>query len=156
TFASLAVVVSRKGFLDSFIIFGLQIKLMIDISRNLGHKPSWAFILCCFIWVTINSLLISLLDEGDILGFIGSSGDELLGELLGVKTAETVVENIPFLRTVGKQLMESTYAGGAVYVTGVLVLNRLMGESKRLTPKELFKLRREGIMLGKVNFKNEA
>ena len=144
-----AVVLSRKSFVDALLIFGLQIKLMIELSRSLGHKPSWAFILCCLVWVVVNSLFISILEENDMIGFVGSS----LAEITGVKSVD-MLQDIPFLKSLGKQMMESMYAGASLYVTGVLVLRRLMGETRRLTPRELLKLRWEGLTQARAFLKN--
>lgn len=135
-----AVILSRKSMVDVLIVFGLQLKLMVELSRDLGHKPSWAFILCCLLWVVLNSLFLSLLEESDIAGVVGSS----LGEITGIKSMD-MIQNVPFLKALGKQAAESMYAGATLYVTGVLVLKRLMGESRRLTPRELLKLRWEGL-----------
>lgn len=139
-----AVILSRKSMVDALFIFGLQIKLIIDLSRELGHKPSWAFITCCLAWVIANSLFMTLLEESNIASVIGSS----LGEITGGKFVD-LLQDTPFLKSLGKQTAESLYAGATLYVTGILVLRRLMGESRRLKPAELLKLRWEGLTQAK-------
>lgn len=138
-YAAVAVVVSQRGFLDSLVVFAVQVKLIIALSRALGHRPSWAFVSCCMVWVVTNSLLSLIFDESNITEGAVSS----VGEILGIKGGG-IFSEVPGLKTLASLIMQATTAAVSVYVTGALVRSRLLGDSRKKTLKELLKLRLNG------------
>ena len=138
-YAALAVVVSQRGILDSFIVFAIQIMLIIALSRALGHRPSWAFVSCCMVWVVSNSLVSLIFDETNITETVFSS----LGDVLGMQSGGLLGE-IPGLKTVANLSIQAITAASSVYITGELVCSRLLGNSQKRTMKELLKMRVDG------------
>ena len=140
-YAALAVVVSQRGILDSFIVFAIQIKLIIALSRTLGHRPSWAFVSCCMVWVVSNSLVSLIFDETNITETVFSS----LGDVLGIRdVTRGLLGEIPGLKTVANLSIQGITAASSVYITGELVCSRLLGNSQKRTMKELLKMRVDG------------
>ena len=138
-YAAIAVVVSQRGFLDSLVVFAVQVKLIIALSRALGHRPSWAFVSCCMVWVVSNSLISMIFDETDIAETSLAS----LGEILGAKGGG-IFSEIPILKTAANLVMQAATAGASVYITGTLVRSRLLGDSSKRTMKDLLQLRLQG------------
>lgn len=138
-YAAIAVVVSQRGFLDSLVVFAVQVKLIIALSRALGHRPSWAFVSCCMVWVVSNSLISMIFDETDIAETSFAS----LGEILGAKGGG-IFSEIPILKTAANLVMQAATAGASVYITGTLVRSRLLGDSSKRTMKDLLQLRLQG------------
>ena len=137
-YAVVAVVVSQRGILDTFIVFALQVKLVVALSRSMGHRPSWAFVSCCMIWVVSNSLISLIFDETNITETAFSS----LSEILGIQSGGLF--EIPGLKTISNLLVQSLTAASSVYITGELVKTRLLGNTKKKTIKELLKIRVDG------------
>lgn len=138
-YSAIAVVVSSRGFLDSLIVFAVQLKLIVALSRALGHRPSWAFVSCCMVWVVSNSLISMIFDETDITESVLSS----LGEILGAKSGG-IFSEIPLMKTAANLVVQATTAGASVYITGTLVRFRLLGNSSKKTMKDLLRLRLQG------------
>ncbi len=136
---AVAVVVSQKGLLDSLVVFAVQIKLIVALTRALGHRPSWAFVSCCMAWVVANSLLSMIFDETNIT----ESAVDSLGEMLGAQSGGLLGE-IPFMKTLANLTMQATTASASVYITGTLVQSRLLGNSSKKTMKDLLRLRIQG------------
>ena len=137
-YAVVAVVVSQRGILDTFIVFALQVKLVVALSRSMGHRPSWAFVSCCMIWVVSNSLISLIFDETNITETAFSS----LSEILGIQSGGLF--EIPGLKTISNLSIQSLTAASSVYITGELVKTRLLGNAKKKTIKELLKIRVDG------------
>lgn len=138
-YAAIAVIVSQRGFLDSLVVFAVQVKLILALSRALGHRPSWAFVSCCMVWVVSNSLISMIFDETDIVGTVHAS----LGEILGAKGGG-IFSEIPILKTAANLVIQAATAGASVYITGTLVCSRLLGDSRKRTMKDLLCLRLQG------------
>ena len=138
-YAAVAVVVSQRGILDAFVVFALQVKLIIALSRAMGHRPSWAFVSCCMVWVISNSLISLIFDETKITETALSS----LSEILRIQSGGLLGE-IPGLKTIANLSMQALTAASSVYITGELVRSRLLGNAKKKTIKELLKIRVDG------------
>lgn len=136
---AVAVVVSQKGLLDSLVVFAVQIRLIVALSRALGHRPSWAFVSCCMAWVVANSLLSMIFDETNIT----ETAFDSLGEMLGAQSGGLLGE-IPFMKTLANLVMQAATAAASVYVTGALVRSRLLGSAEKKTLKELLRIRLSG------------
>lgn len=136
---AVAVVVSQRGLLDSLVVFAVQIRLIVALSRALGHRPSWAFVSCCMAWVVANSLLSMIFDETNIT----ETAFDSLGEMLGAKSGGLLGE-IPFMKTLANLAMQAATAAASVYVTGALVRSRLLGNAEKKTLKELLRIRLTG------------
>lgn len=139
--AALIVVVSPKGWLDSVALLLLQIKLIKELSSNLGYRPSGTFLFCCCTWCLSNSLIASLFDETNL-------GENVAG-LLGELTGEKIFSSIPGIDWLTSNLMQLIYAATAVFSTGIMMQEYLMGDSRRRTVKDLLLLRLRGLKEGK-------
>lgn len=138
-YGAIAVVVSQKGLLDSLVVFAVQVKQIVALSRALGHRPSWAFVSCCLAWAVANSLLSMIFDETNIT----ESAVDSLGEILGAKSGGLLGE-IPFMKTLANLAMQAATAAASVYVTGTLVRSRLLGSAEKKTLKDLLRIRLTG------------
>lgn len=145
--AGLAVVFSRNNLLDGLLMLIIQARMIVEIARLVGYKPSPVFNTLCGYWIVTNSLLAALFAQDSAEGvqdlFVSVVGDmvtepeELASDALGTLTCAY---------TVGT-LLEGITCGATVYVTGHLFLRQLNLEksypsSCRL--KELVSLRRAG------------
>lgn len=135
-YAAVSVTVSQRGFLDSLIVFAVQVKLITELSRVMGHKPSWSFISCCMFWVLSNSLISMIFDDTEITETLLSS----VSEVLGLK-ASGLLGDIPGLKAIANISAQAITASGSVYVTGALVRDKLLGDFRKKTIKELLGLR---------------
>lgn len=86
------VAYSRSKFLDSFVLLVMQVRLVMDIARLHGYKPSPVFNVCCFGWVCMNSILALFMQDIAVkVGELVESGvDNMMGDFLPELTDETV------------------------------------------------------------------
>ncbi len=137
--AALCVVFSRNPLVDGLLMFFAQLKMALELMKLYGYKPSPIFNALCFFWIASNSALNGIFNQagadsvGEILGGILSDGgliEEGFQNKLVSKASSCVIEALTSATT--------------VYVTGAIINRKLKGESKDLSIKELFRLRREG------------
>lgn len=90
------VALSRNKFVDSLLMLLMQARLVIDIARLYGYKPSPVFNVCCFVWVCMNSLFAIFMQDIAIqVGeFVENNVDDLLDDLIPGLTGEVVSSNL--------------------------------------------------------------
>ena len=131
------VCISQQGWLDSVAMLVMQVRMIIDLSRSLGYRPTWFFILYCLCWVFVNSIAFALFDGTEIV-------DDAMQELLPFIVSETAGKSIPILGKLFGVALQGASAMAVVYVTGKIVQRKLAGSQQRLSGKERIKLRIEG------------
>lgn len=137
--AALCVVFSRNNFIDGILMFFSQVKMAMELMRLYGYKLSPLFNICCFFWIASNSALNGIFTQAtaDSLG-------EIIGEMLsdGGFIEEGFQSKIA--SKASASLIEALTAATTIYVTGVIINRKLLGETKKLSISELFKIRRKG------------
>ena len=131
------VCISQRGWLDSVAMLVMQIRMIIDLSRSLGYRPTWIFILYCLCWVFVNSVAFALFDGTEIV-------DNAMQELLPFVIGETAGKSVPIF---GKLLGVATQGASSmavVYATGKIIQRKLTGAQQRLSGNERVQLRIEG------------
>lgn len=127
--AAILVAISRRGWLDSLAMLIMQIRMVIDVSKTLGYRPSWIFILYCLGWILVNSLLFSLFDE---------SGHT---EKSSFVNPFEIIKEFKILAGIGIQMVSSM---ALIYATGKIVQRRLLGQSEKLPREERIEYRKTG------------
>lgn len=120
------VALSRNKFVDSLLMLVMQVRLVIDIARLYGCKPSPVFNVCCFVWVCTNSLLaIFMQDIATQVGdFVEDKVDDLLDDLIPGLTGEVVESNLEgtamqegtasVLKNLGRAVGSVPFIGGVI------------------------------------------
>ncbi|MDO5471328.1 MAG: hypothetical protein Q4F38_08500 [Akkermansia sp.] len=167
--AALAVIVSRNKWIDGLALLFLQTRMLIELAKVYGGKPSPVFNALCFGAVICNSFIYVIIN-----GLIYGSGAAVVEGLIDdvaellvddpqvqYSAGKGIVESVPVLgkvvtsvsTTIVQLLIEATLSASNVYVTGHLFLRRLRGEaltfksdtdSKRSVFAQIIKLRRTG------------
>lgn len=146
--AGVAVVFSRNNMLDGIMMFVVQMRLVVELARLAGYKPSPVFNSLCFVWVLTNSLLNALFAQ-DSAHEVGDLFAGTVGELLFTpeELGADAVGSFACAFTIST-LLEALIAGTTVYVTGHIFLRRLHlappADSGGSRLKELADLRRQG------------
>lgn len=131
---AIIVCISQRGWLDSTAMLLMQIRMVIDLSKALGYRPSWYSVLYCLGWIFINSILFSIFDGTDIL-------DNALTALLPNALKKSLGKMILFF---GKITVEALTSMAIVWTSGKIVQCRLLGEKKRLSGKDRIAYRVNG------------
>lgn len=134
---AILVCVSQRGWLDSTAMLVMQIRMIIDLSRSLGYRPSCVFILYCLGWVVVNSIAFALFDGSDIL-------EDSLQELLPLVIGESAGNSLPFIGKFFGIVAQGASAMALMYTTGKIVQRKLTGSHERLSGKERIAYRIEG------------
>lgn len=131
--ASVAVVFSRNNMVDGIIMLVTQGKLVVELARLAGYKPSPVFNSLCFSWILANSVLNALFVQnasgaaGDMaataIGEMMMSPEEIGADFAGTKLCAFTIST----------LLEALVAASTVYVTGHIFLRKLQLEH---APKE--------------------
>lgn len=144
--AGVAVVFSRNNMVDGIIMLVTQGKLVVELARLAGYKPSPVFNALCFSWILANSVLNALFVQnatavaGDMaataIGEMLMSPEEIGADFAGTKFCSFTIST----------LLEALVAASTVYVTGHIFLRKLQlehapNEKGRL--QELIALRRQ-------------
>lgn len=151
--AGLAVIFSRNSMMDGILLLAIQAKMIVELARLAGYKPSPVFNTLCFSWILTNSILNAMFaqDAAQAGGTLAaetivemvSSPEELALDAVGTKTCSFAIS----------ALLEALIAGSTVYVTGHIFLRKLNLEAHEPGANkldEITKLRRKGrIELGK-------
>ena len=135
--AAVLVIISPKGWFDSIILLLVQVRLIKKLSEVLGYRPTGTFVFCCCLWCISNSFVASLFDELNL----GENAAELFAQVCG----EKLFSALPGISWVTGNIVQGIYAVTAVYSTGIITQEYLMGTGKHKTLKELVHLRLEGI-----------
>lgn len=142
--AAVALVLSRNSLLDGLTLLFFQMKMVIELCRVYGYKPSVVFNLACFGWVLLHSVAATVMqDASEAAGDLISDAviPEIVGEdLITLAPAEMISK---FASSLVASLLEGINAGAAVYLTGSIFRACLEGSAKRLGVKDLLLLRRE-------------
>lgn len=177
--AAIGTVISRNKFLDGLVLLYIQMKLIVNLARMYGYKPSLVFNTLCFSWALSNSMIFALmsgaaldagqaaLDEQVIDPAMESIKENLfepvadyLQELIGIEVGAALGGAIPILGgalNAGSRIaMEAILAILPVYVTGRVFLMRLEGDARKVDMKMLVNLRREGRSAMWDIWKNQA
>ena len=142
--AAILVCISQRGWLDSAVIFVMQVRMIIELSRNLGYRPSWFFISYCLVWVIVNSIAFALFDGTDIV-------EDAMQELLPLTVGESIGKSFPLFGKITGIAMQGASAMAIVYTTGKIIQRKLTGSNERLTGKERIQYRVDGyITAGKM------
>jgi len=170
--AGVAVVFSRNNFVDALALVVVQMKMVVELARLYGYKPSPMFNLLCFGWVLVHSVIFAL-TSGSLAGMAADAvgeGVSLAADMavdaaadlssyladailedpsLVVRATGDIVEKIPFAnmassaaKVVIRPVTEAFLAALPVYVTGYIFLRQLEHE-QTANFRTLLKLRRD-------------
>ncbi len=137
--AGVAMVFGFNGLLDGLVLLAIQVRLVLELSRVYGYKPTSFFNGCFFGWVAVNSLVVAL-TSGAVDALSASLVASVIGESGGVDPG-TVRAGLELVISV---LMQALIAGVLTYITGRVFLWRLEHEGREVALKTLLKLRMEG------------
>lgn len=169
--AGVAMVFSRNNFVDALALVVVQMKMVVELARLYGYKPSPMFNLLCFGWVLAHSVIFAL-TSGSLAGMAADAVGEGVGlavdmavdtaadlsscladailedPSLVVRATGDIVEKIPFAgivssaaKVVTRPVTEAFLAALPVYVTGHIFLRQLEHE-QTANFRTLLKLRR--------------
>lgn len=141
--AGVAVLLSRNSLLDGISILMIQMKMVINLCRIYGYKPSPVFNIACFGWVLLHSvaaIVMQDLSEDAAESITSDVIPELIGEdLVAQGMPEYFIKCVPGILAM---VLESINASAAVYITGSIFKAQLEKTQKRLTTKDLLNIRR--------------
>lgn len=142
--AGVAVLLSRNSLLDGLSVLLIQMKMVINLCRIYGYKPSPIFNMACFGWVLFHSvaaIVMQDLSEEAAESIAEDVIPELLeDDLLSQGMTEYFIRCVPGILAM---VLESINAGAAVYITGRIFMSQLEKNQKRLTTKDLLSIRRK-------------
>ena len=118
----------------------MQLRMIVEISRNMGYRPSWIFLLSCFCWIMVNSLFFALFDGTE---FVEDALQEFLPLVAGGSFGK-VLSAIPAAGKVASMILQGASSMAVVYTTGKILQLKLNGSKKRLSGKERVKYRMKG------------
>ena len=134
---ALIVMLSQRGWFDAAGMLVMQIRLVSDLSKALGQRPTWISLSGCMFWVVANSFFFALFDGTD---FVEEAASEMFPLVLG----ENVVKGIPFLPKVMDIVVQGAASMAVVYATGKIVQAHLLERKNKLSSKERIKYRIDG------------
>lgn len=137
--AAVGVVLSRNSMLDGLTLLFFQMKMVIELCRIYGYKPSVVFNLACFGWVLFHSVVATIMQDA-----AQSAGSQMIEPVIRKIVVEDSLLQVPaqFAATsIVSMLLEGANAGVAVYLTGGIFRSCLDGKAKRLSSKDLVSLR---------------
>ncbi len=129
----------NNGLLEGLVLLAIQMRLILELARVYGYKPTSFFNGCFFGWVAVNSLVVALTS-----GVVDGLSASIVASALGSASGAEVGAVGSGLRIVISALMQALIAGGVTYVTGRVFLWRLEHEGREVALKTLLKLRVEG------------
>ncbi len=137
--AGVGMVFGFNGLLDGLVLLAIQARLVLELARVYGYKPTSFFTGCFFGWIAVNSLVVAL-TSGAVDGLSAS----LVSSMLGAADGADMVSVRSGLEVVIAVLMQALIAGVLTYITGRVFLWRLEHEGREVALKTLLKLRMEG------------
>ncbi len=133
------MVFAFNGLLDGLVLFAIQLRLVLELARVYGYKPTSFFNGCFLGWIAVNSLVVALTS-----GLVNDLSVYIVGSMLG-STGGADMETVRIgLEVVIAVLMQALIAGILTWVTGRIFLWRLEHEGREVALKTLLKLRVEG------------
>ena len=136
---AILVCISQRGWLDSVAMLVMQLRMIFDLSRNLGYRPSWIFMIYCCGWIIVNSIAFALFDGTEIV-------DDALSGLLPLILGESLSKSLPFVGKTFNIVMQGASAMAKVYAKGKIIQRKLTGTKERLSGKERVQLRIDGYL----------
>ncbi len=137
--AGVGMVFAFNGLLDGLVLLAIQVRLVLELARVYGYKPTSFFNGYFFGWIAVNSLVVALTSA-----LVGNMGASFVATVLGSTPgadAGSVQTGLTWVVTV---LMQALIAGVITYITGRFFLWRLEHEGREVALKTLLKLREEG------------
>lgn len=132
------VMISQRGLFDSIVMFIMQMRLAAELGKVFGYRPSWLFLSYYALWVMVNSIIFALFDSTDTL-------DDSMNELIGLFAGEKLGKMIPFFGKASSIMIQGATSMAIIYASGNIIQRRLLGNTKRLPPKERIRYRLEGL-----------
>lgn len=153
----LGVVFSRNHWMDGIIMLIIQMKLVLELAKLYGYKPSPVFNMLCFGWILVNSLVSCLLSQDGTEDL----GDTFVDNMVELYTGEDELVSVgadligtKLLSMTISSLLEAIMSGTSVYITGYIFLRKLENDGRKLNFYDFIKLRRKGrLELGKTVIK---
>lgn len=157
--ASIAAIVGRSKWVDGIALLYLQLRMVIELAKQYGGKPSPVFCLLCLGWVLTSSFVYLIIQslivdnaEGIAEEVVTCLSENFMEDLdmqfNALKDGLSTVPFVNFLSSVTAVLLgpvlEASLAGTNVYLTGKLFLWKLNGETKELTFRKILQERRKG------------
>lgn len=151
--SAVGVVISHNAFIDGIVMLLLQMKMVVDMAREEGYKPSPLFNLLCFGWIFFNSLVTALCAQ-EIANTIETTTSDIIhqyhaGEIeVDADASEILIdeaERSTFDKIVSSssgKLVEGVMAAIPVFVTGMIFKRNLRGEHKIGTLADIMRYRK--------------
>ncbi len=137
--AGVGMVFGFNGLLDGLVLLAIQVRLVLELARVYGYKPTSFFNGCFFGWIAVNSLVVALTS-----GLVDSLSASTVSTMLGSADGTDMVTVRAGLEIVIAVLIQALIAGMLTYITGRVFLWRLEHEGREVALKTLLKLRVEG------------
>ncbi len=137
--AGVGMVFGFNGLLDGIVLLAIQARLVLELARVYGYKPTSFFNGCFFGWIAANSLVVALTS-----GLVDEVGASIVATMLGSTGGEDMLTVRAGLEAVIAVLIQALVAGLLTYSTGRIFLWRLEHEGREVALKTLLKLREEG------------
>ncbi len=137
--AGVGMVFAFNGLLDGFVLLAIQVRLVLELARVYGYKPTSFFNGYFFGWIAVNSLVVALTS-----GLVGDMGASFVAMILGATSGADMGSVQTGLTWVVTVLMQALIAGVITYATGRFFLWRLEYEGREVALKTLLKLREDG------------
>lgn len=128
--SALVVFISCNSLLDGVILFGIQVRMMVQLAKLYGCNPSPVFMALCTLWVFVTSVVQAVF--GDDIAEIGSDVPvELGGDTLG-----------GLLSGVSKRVIKWLQAQVNIRITAAIFIHALKRSGKKMTVKDILEMRR--------------
>ncbi len=137
--AGVGMIFGLNGLLDGLILLAIQVRLVLELARVYGYKPTSFFNGCFFGWVAVNALVFALTS-----GLVDALSSSAVASMLGSVAEGDAGTVRAGLEKVVEVLIQALIAGVLVYMTGRVFLWRLEHEGREVALKTLLKLRVEG------------
>lgn len=123
----ISTALSQNGTLDQFSVIVINLRLIKEIVRISGFRPSYANLAKLSLNVLITSLIAEGLEDLD------------LNELLPTKFTESITD-LPFIKTISSSVIGGVSNGLLTARVGIVTRKFLFSENQLLTKKEIRKL----------------
>ncbi len=137
--AGVGMIFGFNGLLDGLILLAIQVRLVLELARVFGYKPTSFFNGCFFGWIAVNSLVVALTS-----GWVQALSASAVASMLGGTDVTDMATVRAGLEVVMAVLIQALIAGVLTYATGRIFLWRLEHEGREVALKTLLKLRVEG------------
>ncbi len=136
--AGVGMVFAFNGLLEGLVLLAIQMRLVLELARVYGYKPTSFFNGCFMGWIAANSLVVALTN-----GLVNGLSTSLVLSMLG-GTEEAGLGSVQTgLQWVIAVLIQALIAGMLTYITGRVFLWRLEHEGREVALKTLLRLREE-------------